>query len=144
MSDQQTDRHPNISHTGPRAWREKVKSTKHGKLVWRISVGVIGGIVLIAGLIAIPYPGPGWLIVFAGLGILATEFEWAHRLLRFARSKYDAFADWLGRQNVMVKALFGLGTCAIVLATVWLLGAAKMIGGWVGIHWAWLASPLFG
>ena len=106
--------------------------------------GVIGGIVLIAGIIAIPYPGPGWLIVFAGLGILATEFDWAHRLLRFARERYDRFAAWLSRQNIVVKGAFGVGTCLIVLATVWLLGAAAMIGGWFGIHWPWLASPLFG
>ncbi|WP_019203186.1 TIGR02611 family protein [Tsukamurella sp. 1534] len=125
-------------------WRERVTSTRRGHLAWRTAVGVVGGIVLIAGVIAIPYPGPGWLIVFAGLGILATEFDWAHRLLRFARSKYDAFAEWLSRQNIVVKGLFALGTCAIVLATVWLLGAAKMIGGWFGIHWPWLASPLFG
>ncbi|HVE95418.1 MAG TPA: PGPGW domain-containing protein [Pseudonocardiaceae bacterium] len=24
----------------------------------------------------IPYPGPGWLVVFAGLIILGTEFAW--------------------------------------------------------------------
>lgn len=131
-------------HTGPRAWRDRVKSTRHGNLVWRSVVGVIGGVVLIAGLVAIPYPGPGWLIVFAGLGILATEFDWAHRLLKYARARYDRFAAWLGRQHIAVKALFGIGTCAIVLGTVWLLGAAKMIGGWVGVWWPWLASPLFG
>ncbi|BDH57173.1 TIGR02611 family protein [Tsukamurella sp. PLM1] len=138
------DQRRNVATSGPRAWRARIKSTKQGSLVWRIAVGVIGGVVLIAGIVAIPYPGPGWLIVFAGLGILATEFEWAHRLLRFARSKYDAFAEWLSRQNVVIKGLFALGTCAIVLATVWLLGAAKMIAGWFGIHWAWLASPIFG
>ena len=26
-------------------------------------------------------PGPGWLIIFAGLGILASEFAWADRAL---------------------------------------------------------------
>ncbi len=140
MHDQQKE----APRSGPRAWRARVKSTSHGALLWRICVGVIGGLVLIAGIIAIPYPGPGWLIVFAGLGILASEFEWAHRLLRFARARYDAFAEWLSRQNIVVKALFGLGTCAIVLATVWLLGAAEMIAGWVGIGWPWLASPILG
>ncbi|MCA0154831.1 TIGR02611 family protein [Tsukamurella sp. M9C] len=140
MHDQQKE----LPRSGPRAWRARIKASRHGSLAWRICVGVVGGVVLIAGIIAIPYPGPGWLIVFAGLGILATEFEWAHRLLRFARERYDRFAAWLSRQNIVVKGAFGVGTCLIVLATVWLLGAAAMIGGWFGIHWPWLASPIFG
>lgn len=53
-------------------------------------------LVLVVGVIAIPYPGPGWLIVFAGLAILATEFDWARRVLRYARGKYDAWTAWLG------------------------------------------------
>ncbi len=140
MADQKTEG----PLSGLRAWRERFTSTRHGALVWRIAVGVIGGIVLVCGIIAIPYPGPGWLIVFAGLGILATEFEWAHRLLRFARARYDRFAEWLSRQNIVVKGLFALGTCAIVLATVWLLGAAAMVAGWFHIDWPWLASPILG
>ena len=40
----------------------------------------------LVGILAIPYPGPGWAIVFVGLGILATEFEWARQLLAYARS----------------------------------------------------------
>ena len=112
-------------------------------LAYRIGVGVVGTAVLIVGIVLIPYPGPGWLIVFAGLGILATEFTWAHRLLRFARSKYDAFADWLKVQHWSVQLLFGLFTFAVVVATLWVLGALKLAAGWVGIDWSWLASPLF-
>jgi uncharacterized protein (TIGR02611 family) len=112
-------------------------------LAYRIGVGVVGTAVLIVGIIMIPYPGPGWLVVFAGLGILATEFTWAHRLLRFARAKYDAFADWLKVQHWSVQLLFGLFTFAVVVATLWLLGALKLAAGWVGIEWSWLASPLF-
>jgi uncharacterized protein (TIGR02611 family) len=142
MPDHDTKNDSPLARVG--AWRDRVKSTRQGNLAWRIVVGVIGGLVLIAGIVAIPYPGPGWLIVFAGLGILASEFEWAHRLLKFARARYDRFADWLGRQNIVVKGLFGLGTCAIVLLTLWLFGALAMAGGWVGIEWSWLQSPIFG
>lgn len=111
-------------------------------MVWRLVVGGIGGVVLVIGILLIPYPGPGWLVVFAGLGILASEFAWAHRVLVFARARYNRFTAWLGRQNLVVKGLFALGTCAIVLATVWLLGAASMMAGWVGIDWPALRSPL--
>jgi len=45
----------------------------------RILTGVL---IVIAGLVlAIPgVPGPGLLVVFAGLSILAVDFVWAHRL----------------------------------------------------------------
>ena len=36
----------------------------------KTGVGFIGGVVLVAGIIMIPYPGPGWVTVFLGLGIL--------------------------------------------------------------------------
>ena len=123
--------------------RDKIAEKPTLNLVYRIGVGVVGTAVLVVGIIAIPYPGPGWLIVFAGLGILATEFSWAHRLLIFARAKYDAFADWLKKQHWSVQLLFGVFTFAIVLATLWILGALKLAGGWVGIEWSWLQSPIF-
>lgn len=111
-------------------------------LAYRICVGVIGGLVLVVGIIAIPYPGPGWLIVFAGLGILSSEFAWAHRLLGFARERYDRFMAWFARQSVVIKALSALLTFAIVIGTLWVLGTLGLIGGWVGIEHPWLESPL--
>lgn len=43
---------------------------------------IVGGFVLLgAGLAMLVLPGPGWLAIFGGLAILATEFLWAHHLL---------------------------------------------------------------
>ncbi|AQA23598.1 transmembrane family protein [Rhodococcus sp. MTM3W5.2] len=111
-------------------------------LAYRICVGVVGTVVLVVGIITIPYPGPGWLIVFAGLGILASEFAWAHRVLRFARERYDRFMAWFVRQSVAVKALSALLTCVIVIGTLWVLGTLGLIAGWVGIEHPLLESPL--
>lgn len=100
---------------------------------------------LVAGIVAIPYPGPGWLIVFAGLAILASEFAWAKRVLAYARSKYDAWTEWLGRQHWAVKVLVLLATAAIVLATLWLFNVVSLVAGRVGLEqWTWLKSPIFG
>lgn len=107
-------------------------------------MGTLGGLVLVAGIVLIPYPGPGWLIVFGGLAILAAEFEWAHRLLAFARGKYTAWTHWLGRQHVLVRWGMYVLTCLVVLGTLWLLGVFGLVGGWLGIEWPWLASPFFG
>ncbi len=105
-------------------------------------IGVAGGIVLVAGVIMIPYPGPGWLVVFAGLGILSTEFEWAQRLLHFARGKYDAWVEWVKRQNAGVKAAIWLATALVVVVTIWLLNGYGLVNGWLGLGWDWVRSPL--
>jgi len=47
---------------------------------------------MLLGLALVPLPGPGWLIVFLGLGIMATEFAWAERLLDFGRRTLRASA----------------------------------------------------
>ena len=43
---------------------------------------VVGGFgLLVAGIAMLALPGPGWIAIFAGLTLLATEFDWARRLL---------------------------------------------------------------
>ncbi|HEY9312367.1 TIGR02611 family protein [Williamsia sp.] len=122
--------------------RNEIRDRRTVNLIYRIGVGVVGTAVLALGIVAIPYPGPGWLIVFAGLGILATEFAWAHRLLTFAKGKYDAWMEWVQQQHWSVQALLALLTFAIVVGTLWLLGALELAAGWVGIEWSWLQSPI--
>lgn len=111
-------------------------------LVRRIVVAVAGGAVLVVGLITIPYPGPGWLIVFAGLGILSTEFQWAKRLLSYARGKYDGWQDWIKKQPFIIKACFWVLTFVIVIATIWLLNGYGLINDWLDLGYEWAKSPL--
>jgi len=47
---------------------------------WRVAVAIVGLVVTVAGLIMMVTPGPGILLIAAGLGILGTEFAWARRL----------------------------------------------------------------
>ena len=129
---------------GLRGFRSRIDANPTMRSAYRITVGVVGTIVVIVGIIAIPYPGPGWLIVFAGLGILATEFTWARRTLTYARAKYDAWTAWLGRQSLFVKLLVLAATAAVVVAMLYLLGAFYLFAGWLGLEsWTWLQSPLF-
>jgi len=111
--------------------------------LYRTGVAVLGGLVLAVGVVLIPYPGPGWLVVFAGLAILASEFTWARRVLTLLRHRYEAWRRWLKRRHVAVRLLVYAFTLAVVLATLWVLNAFALVGGWVGVHWGWLRSPLF-
>ncbi|WP_446223050.1 TIGR02611 family protein [Nocardia sp. IBHARD005] len=125
-----------------RAFREHVAQRPTLNVGYRIAVGVVGGLVLIIGIITIPYPGPGWALVFAGFGILATEFVWAHHTLNWVRGKYRIVMDWYTSRGWFIKVLGAVGTFALVLVTLWLLGTYSMVAGWIGVDWPWLRSPL--
>jgi uncharacterized protein (TIGR02611 family) len=104
-------------------------------------VAIVGSIVVILGIIMIPYPGPGWLVVFAGLGILSTEYEKPKRLLQFARGKYDAWNNWMNQQKFAVRAFFWLLTTVIVVGTLYLLNTYGSINDILGLNQSWMQSP---
>ena len=78
--------------------RTSVARRPGGLRVWRIGVAVAGSMVIAAGAILLVLPGPGWLLIFLGLGIWATEFSWARSLLDFVRRQVRAWTEWVGRQ----------------------------------------------
>jgi uncharacterized protein (TIGR02611 family) len=119
-----------------------VKSSKMKATIKKTSVGILGGLVVILGLILIPYPGPGWLIVFAGLEILATEFDRAQRVLDFARGKYNDWQEWVKRQPKAVQLIFWVLTCIVVMVTIWLLNGYGLINDLLHLDQDWVRSPL--
>lgn len=58
----------------------------------RVVVSVVGVTVLVVGIALLVLPGPAFVVLPIGLGILAIEFEWARRLLRKARRLYETAA----------------------------------------------------
>ncbi|MFM7624209.1 MAG: PGPGW domain-containing protein [Actinomycetota bacterium] len=77
-------------------FREQIKASPYGSLVWRIFIGVIGGLVTIIGTIFLFAPGPGLLVLLAGLGILATEFAWASSAIRRTKSIAETTSQRFG------------------------------------------------
>jgi uncharacterized protein (TIGR02611 family) len=76
--------------------RHKIKKTAYGSVVWRIFIGVVGGLITIIGTIFLFAPGPGMLVLLAGLGILATEFAWASRAILKTKSLAASAAEKVG------------------------------------------------
>jgi uncharacterized protein (TIGR02611 family) len=56
------------------------------RILRKVGVAVVGGIVVAIGLTLIVLPGPAIVVVPLGVAILATEFIWAQRLLLRIRS----------------------------------------------------------
>lgn len=105
-------------------------------------IGILGGIVVLLGLLMVPYPGPGWLVVFAGLAILATEFDWAQGVLDSARKVYDDWQIWLKGQVFIVRFIFWVMTVIIAIVIAWLLNGYGLINTWLNLGWSWIQSPL--
>ncbi len=77
-----------------RGIRRGIESRPLLRRTYRVLVGVLGGIIAVGGLLLVPLPGPGWLIVFLGLAILGTEFSWAKRLAAFTKRQLARFWAW--------------------------------------------------
>ena len=116
-------------------WRRRIAARRSVNHPYRIAVGVFGGLVVALGLAAIPLPGPGWLIVIAGLFVLATEFVWAERLLDFTKKHVKRWTDWITDQALWVRLLLALATAAFVygvlVVTLHMTGVPEWVPGWV-------------
>ena len=107
------------------AFRGRVQGLPGGRTIWRVAVAVVGLVLVVGGVILLPLPGPGWLIIFLGIGVWATEFAWASRLLQRARmfvSRWTAWVTGLPRwQQALVGAAgFALIGVLVVLGWLWL------------------------
>jgi tellurite resistance protein TerC len=65
------------------------------RMVKRLAIGIVGGSVLIVGILMIVLPGPAFVVIPLGLGILSLEFAWARSWLAKARAKTAALAHSL-------------------------------------------------
>lgn len=84
-----------------------IRAHPTGRLALKTFIALLGGLVVGIGLVLIPLPGPGWLIVIGGLAIWAVEFVWARHLLQFTRRKVRAWTAWIGRQSWPMRLLIG-------------------------------------
>ena len=111
-------------------WRRRIAARRSIDHAYRVGVGLVGGLIVAVGIVAIPLPGPGWLIVFAGLFVLASEFTWAERLLEFTKARVMGWTDWLGRQRLWVRGLIALATAAFVYGVLVLTLHLTAVPGW--------------
>jgi uncharacterized protein (TIGR02611 family) len=129
---------PQQQETSTRKWRVTLYSVRAhptSRLAKKIIIAVLGGLVVAVGLVLIPLPGPGWLIVLAGLGIWAIEFVWARHLLQFTRNKLRGWTTWIGLRSLPVRLLIGLlGLLFVagvaVLTIRYSLGVNILADGW--------------
>ncbi len=103
-------------------FRQQIKSNPYGSLLWRVFIGVIGGLITIIGTIFLFAPGPGLLVLLAGLGILATEYAWAANAIRKTKSIAQSTSErfriplWVKYLLIAGGALFSIVLLVILYA----------------------------
>jgi uncharacterized protein (TIGR02611 family) len=88
---------------------------------YRVAFMVAAFAVLLGGIALIPLPGPGWAIVFVGLGMLALEFKWAENLMEKILDRLEGAKDAAENASPAQKAL---GVVATVLGIAACVAAA--------------------
>jgi uncharacterized protein (TIGR02611 family) len=93
-----------------------IRANPTGRFTLRVVVAVTGALVVTVGIILIPLPGPGWLLVIAGMGIWAVEFHWAKRLLGFTRRHVHGWTRWATTRPLPLR--IALGSVGLVFVSV--------------------------
>jgi len=105
----------------------------------KILIGTVGVVLLCVGVAGLVLPGPGLLIMFAGVAVLALEFEWAERRVDFIRDRaMDAaeygVATW---PRILISAAGALGVAIAgvvwmvnpTIPEIWIIGPKLPFGG---------------
>lgn len=121
-------------------WRRRVAGdSRYRQLVWRIAATTLGAGIVLVGVTLLALPGPGWAIIFLGLAVLATEYAWAHRLLRFTKEKATGAYSSATRPENRKRTLWILLICGLLLAAAVSLYVDHYgwtfdgVLGWVGL-----------
>jgi uncharacterized protein (TIGR02611 family) len=85
-------------------------------------IAVLGGLLTLAGIALLVLPGPGFVLVAAGLAVLATRFTWAQKPLDYAKDKAQA-----GIREVAKSPWRATGAVLAALVLV-VLGVLDLIG----------------
>ncbi|MGW4164108.1 TIGR02611 family protein [Streptomyces sp. NPDC004788] len=106
---------------------EFIKARRTLHVSWQVGVFVVGLAVVGAGIVMLPLPGPGWLVIFAGMAIWATEFVWAQLVLRWTKRKVTEAAQRaldpkVRRRNIILTSI-GLAIVAVLVGVyLWKFG----------------------
>lgn len=102
------------------AWRRRIRQNPTQAFVYRIGVGLLGALFIIAGLATGPLPGPGGIpLILLGLATWASEFEWAQRLMQYFLSQVRRYRSW----SLRTQVLFWV----ILIVSCWLAGYVGLV-----------------
>ena len=108
-----------------------------GAAAKRIVLETVGWVLVVAGIAALILPGPGLLMIAAGLVILSQEYEWAERRVEpIKRRALRCAAEGVETNlRVTLSVVFALGLMAC--GVLWIVNPPEP-GWWPLPDWLWL------
>ena len=111
-------------------WLERLREQRERHLgrsrFYRVPFALAGFTLVLVGLALLVLPGPGLLVIAAGLGMLALEFAWAERIL-------ERTLDRMSSTSSRVRGLSRLEQAVSVAAAAAGLGALIALALYVDI-----------
>ncbi len=101
-----------------------------GDQVKRVLLVVVGGLLLVLGALLLVLPGPGLLLVLAGLVVLSTVFPRLERHLAPVRHRAMRAAEESVSSPLRIAASVGVGAVLVGAGVVWTLRPDLPLGGW--------------
>ena len=91
-------------------WRRRIRQNPRQLVVYRLAVGLLGLLLVLAGLATGWIPGPGGIpLILLGLAVWSSEFHWANKLMLWFKEQLKRYAAWpRSRQVVFWVAFFVL------------------------------------
>jgi uncharacterized protein (TIGR02611 family) len=116
-------RKPPLGSRAPRF----IRASRPLHVSWQVAIFLVGLAVVGAGVVMLALPGPGWLVIFGGMAIWATEFVWAQLVLHWTKRKVTeatqrALDPEVRRRNMILTTVGLLIVGAAVAVYVWKFG----------------------
>ncbi|GAA3506707.1 TIGR02611 family protein [Streptomyces prasinosporus] len=106
---------------------EFIKARRVLHLSWQVGVFIVGLAVVAAGAAMLVLPGPGWVVIFGGMAIWATEFVWAQLVLRWTKRKVTEAAQRaldpkVRRRNIILTTIGVVIVAVLAGVYLWKFG----------------------
>ena len=102
-------------------YREETREKARRGVVTRLFRIASGSLITVFGVILIPLPGPGLLVVAIGLAVLSRDVAWADRLLQIVRRRLPSDSDGrLPRSRIATMVVLALAGIALSVWVVFL------------------------
>ncbi|MFC6358767.1 PGPGW domain-containing protein [Luteococcus peritonei] len=110
------------------AWRARIRSSPVALFWYRIGVGLVGGLLMVASVLTGWLPGPGGIPLFMlGLLVLSSEFSWAHGVMMWFKKWLDWFQNW----PLPARRAFWTFVVVCILATWYAMAAWHGLPDWL-------------